>query len=383
MRAYHCLRHLAQHNHVTVAAPVRDAAEAEAVAALEREGVEVIAGPLKPMRAAVQSLANTARAAPISMGYFRAPSVVRRVRHHCRHTSPDLAIVHCSSVAPYVLPFNGPKVLDFVDMDSAKWRLYSDHQRWPKSWGYRWEGRNLARAEARLARAFDLSLTATAFEQQTLADLAGPVASAVVRNGVDLEFFAPGPADGYDPDHVCFVGRMDYYPNEQAMVRFCAETWPLIRSRRPLARLSIVGAAPGPAVRALADHPGVAVTGTVDDVRPYVRSAACTVVPLAIARGTQNKILESLAMAVPVVASPVAARGVDADPHTHLRIAETPAALAEAVGQLMDRPDQRGRLAQAGRSLVEARYDWRTTLADFDAALAHMLARRSGDRAAG
>jgi glycosyltransferase involved in cell wall biosynthesis len=134
--------------------------------------------------------------------------------------------------------------------------------------------------------------------------------------------------------------------------------------------LLIVGAEPAPAVRALAAQPGVAVTGNVPDVRPYVRQAAATVVPLAIARGTQNKILESMAMGVPVIASTLAANGVHAVPGRHLLTADTPAATAEHALRLMADPVARARFAAAAHGLVQQRYAWPVTLADLDTALA-------------
>lgn len=377
VRAYHCIARLAEHNRVTVAAPTRDDEERAAAADLAATGPDVLTAPIAPSRAVAQSLAGVATGRTASLGYFRSPELVRRIRARIADRRPDLIVVHCSSVGPYVADVADiPKVLDFVDMDSRKWLDYARFKPFPLSLAYRREGRRLAAVEARLARAFDLSLLATRFEQETLEEIAGPAPSAVVRNGVDADVFSPGEAD-YDPDLLCFVGRMDYYPNEQAMVDFCRETFPLIRSRRPAARLAIVGAAPGPAVRRLASLEGVTVTGTVDDVRPWVRSAALTVVPLTIARGTQNKILESMAMGVPVVASPVAGRGVDAAPGTHLRVADGAAETARAALDIMGRPEERARLAAAGREWIEQRYTWSTTLADFDAALSTLLENRA------
>jgi len=372
VRAFYCLQHLARCNRVVVAAPLRGAEEAANVAALQAQGVEVLAEPISPLRARLQSAAYAAAGRPASMGYFRAPRLIRRLRRWIAETQPDLIVVHSSSVAPYVADVSGPaKVLDFVDMDSRKWLDYTRFTPFPRSAIFRWEGRNLARAEARLAKSFDRCLVATERERESLAEIAGPVPSAVVRNGVDLDYFTPAAAE-YDPDCICFVGRMDYYPNEEAMLRFCETVWPRIRAQRPSAQLAIVGAAPTPAVRALAAQEGVTVTGTVEDVRPFLRRAALTVVPLAIARGTQNKILESMAMGVPVVASPIAARGVEAEPDTHLRVADGPEEMAEAALRLMSRPDERERLARAGRDRVESLYPWRCRLMQFEAALAQL-----------
>jgi glycosyltransferase involved in cell wall biosynthesis len=155
---------------------------------------------------------------------------------------------------------------------------------------------------------------------------------------------------------------MDYYPNAQAVVQFCAETLPLLRARRPGLRFFIVGADPSRAVRRLARLPGVVVTGAVPDVRPFVQRAVATVVPLRIARGTQNKILESLAMGVPVVASPLAAAGVNAGPGEHLLTAERPEDYCAAILRLIDDPPLRERYARAGRERMLTHHDWRASL---------------------
>lgn len=385
VRAFHAIRHLARHNAVTVAAPLR-AGETDRVADLEALGVRVVAAPIGRLAGLARTCVSAGLGRSASRGYFDQPALRRRLRtlatERALAQAPafDLAVVHCSAVAPYVsdLPI-ACKVLDLVDVDSAKWLDYRPFAGFLKRLIYTLEGRSLGRLERSMARRFDLCLTTTAFEDATLQALAGsagarPVKSAVVRNGVDLDFFHPVETP-YDPDRICFLGRMDYFPNEQAMVRFCAEVLPGLQSVRPNLRLTIVGADPGPGVRALARLKGVEVTGRVDDVRPYVWRSAATVAPLLIARGTQNKILESMAMGVPVVASELAARGVQAVPGMHLLTAGTPADTAEAVLTLLRDPSARASFSAKARALVARDYSWSATLAEFDARLQALLER--------
>lgn len=374
VRAYHCVRHLARHNAVTVAAPVRDAAEAASARALEQaDGVRVLSAPIGRGRALAQALWCAARGQPASMGHFDAPGLGARIRRAHAAAPFDLAVVHSSSVAPYVDALDGPlKVLDFVDMDSCKWCDYAAVAGFARRGVYAREGASLRRAEADLAARFDLCLTATEHEAASLREIAGDVPHAVVRNGVDLDYYTPGDGD-YDPDTICFVGRMDYLPNVRAMVRFCRDVWPRVRAHRPNGRLLIVGAAPARAVRALSRVPGVTVTGGVHDVRPYVRRAAATVVPLDIARGTQNKILESMAMGVPVIASTVAARGVAATPGTHLLTVGSDAEMAMRIRDVLAAPATRSGLATAGRTWVHEHASWDATLASFDGNLTAAL----------
>jgi hypothetical protein len=170
---------------------------------------------------------------------------------------------------------------------------------------------------------------------------------------------------------------MDYFPNQQAVNWFCSEVLPLIREQRPSATLSIVGAAPPRSITALGSSKGIVVTGTVPDVRPLVQSAALTVAPLIIARGTQNKILESMAMGVPVVASSVAARGVDAEPDRHILAADSPHDFAEAVLRVLGQPEERRRLADAGRERVLSNHAWPASLRRFDGIVDRLRGRGS------
>jgi hypothetical protein len=160
---------------------------------------------------------------------------------------------------------------------------------------------------------------------------------------------------------------MDYFPNQQAVLTFCREIFPLIRSQWPTVQLSIVGAAPSRAITALSAMTGISVTGTVKDVRPHVQSAALTIAPLIIARGTQNKILESMAMGVPVVASAIAARGVDAEPGRDILTANEPAEFAAAVVRLLAQPKERRRLAEAARARVVSHHSWKASMQRLDA----------------
>jgi len=169
---------------------------------------------------------------------------------------------------------------------------------------------------------------------------------------------------------------MDYYPNQDCMFDFCANTLPRLRQHRPNLRLLIVGADPSPAVRRLADLPGVTVTGSVADVRPYLQRSALMVAPLNIARGTQNKILEAMAQAIPVVASAVAARGVDANAGEHLLVGSTPAEYAAAIMSILAHSDERARLAYAGRDRMRSHHDWSRSMRRLDGIIERCLAAR-------
>jgi hypothetical protein len=190
---------------------------------------------------------------------------------------------------------------------------------------------------------------------------------------VDSAYFAPT-AEPYDTDTMCFIGRMDYYPNQECMFDFCANMLPLVRVRRPETKLLIVGADPSRAVKKLGDLPGITVTGSVADVRPYLRRSALMVAPLNIARGTQNKILEAMSSGVPVVASRIAAGGVDAVANEHFFVASTPGEYAQAVLRIFDQPALRQRLGAAGRERMLAHHTWDRSMQRLDEIIERCLA---------
>jgi sugar transferase (PEP-CTERM/EpsH1 system associated) len=309
-----------------------------------------------------------------SASYFHSSRLDRTIRRLLREQKFDLIFVHCSSVAHYVDRVRGiPKILDFGDMDSQKWLEYVQHKPVPLSWGYWWEGQRVLADEKRLARRFDLCTATTRAEHATLEGYQTGTPTDWFPNGVDSGYFTPS-SELYDPDLIAFVGRMDYFPNQQCMLDFCEHVLPRIKASRPTVKLAIVGADPSPAIRRLSQIEGVTVTGSVPDVRPHVTRAALTVAPLRIARGTQNKILEAMAMAVPVVCSRLAADGVDAEPGRHLLTAGTPAELSDAIVGVLSDPALRGRLADAGRARVLSNHAWPNSMKRLDAIIDRCLA---------
>jgi polysaccharide biosynthesis protein PslH len=383
IRPFNIVRHLSEQGHeVTVASLARTPAEAEAGAGIARHCRDFWVSTVASGPALARMVARLPTPGPSSFGYFHSPELAARVRTALAARSFDFVLVHCSSAAPYVDGCGDlPRLLDFGDMDSQKWLEYARYRAWPLSWGYWLEGRKLEREERRLGAHFDFLTCTTRAELDTLRALRTGTESDWFPNGVDAEFFAPT-REPHDPNLVCFVGRMDYYPNQQAVADFCRDVWPSVSAARPRLELAIVGASPSPAVRALARLPNVRVTGSVPDVRPIVSRAAATIAPLTIARGTQNKILESLAMGVPVVSSEIASRGVDVVAGEHLLVARTPDEWCAALGRLLDDPRERGRLSEAGRARVLSNHSWASSMRRLDGLVERCVAafrRRAGE----
>jgi sugar transferase (PEP-CTERM/EpsH1 system associated) len=374
IRPFNMIKHFFAAGHeVTVASLVRSPDEA-----LEGAGIAPycthyeMAAVRHPVQVA-RMLLRVPTPTPSSMGFFYSPALAQHVRELVARGRFDLIFVHCSSVAQYVAGVRGvPKILDFGDMDSQKWLKYSHYKPFPLSAGYWLEGKKLEREERRLAGLFDLCTATTRAEWETLEGYRTGVATDWFPNGVDSTYFTPT-AEPYDAKTICFVGRMDYYPNQQCMFDFCASVLPLVRARRSETKLLIVGAEPSQAVKKLGDLPGVTVTGSVADVRPYLGRSALMVAPLNIARGTQNKILEAMASGVPVVASRVAAGGVDAVANDHFLVASTPEEYAQGVLQILEHPAERRRLAVVGRARMLSHHAWDRSMQRLDRIIGRCL----------
>ena len=367
IRPFNIIRHLHGQGHrVTVASLARNAGELAEARDLGQHCAQMLVEVIPNTRALAQMVARLPTPVPSSFGYFWSPRLAKRIAAAAAATKFDLVFVHCSSVAGYVDRVAAPlRIIDFGDMDSQKWREYAGHRAFPLSTGYWLEAVKLERRERRIADAFDLSTCTTRAELESLRTLGATGPSDWFPNGVDAEFFAP---DGttYEPDLIAFVGRMDYFPNQQGVTGFCRDVLPALRARRPGVRFAIVGADPPESIRALARESGVTVTGSVPDVRPHVRRAALTVAPLAIARGTQNKILESMAMGVPVVCSREASGGVDAVAGEQLLVAANPAEWVDSIDGILGDPALRARLAGAGRERVLSHHSWAASMRRLD-----------------
>lgn len=366
IRPFNMIKHLSAKHEVTVASLVRSDTEAHEGADLKSYCAEYLMGRVDDRIQTARMIARLPTTRPSSFGFFYSRELAHRIRKALARKRYDLVFVHCSSVAPYVEHVRGiPKILDFGDMDSQKWLEYAQYKRFPVSAGYWLEGHKLWREEKRLARKFDLCTATTRAEWETLNGYGLDVPTDWFPNGVDHGYFAPVD-EAYEPETLSFIGRMDYYPNQECMFRFCAEVLPQLRARRPDIKLLIVGADPSPAVRELGNLPGVTVTGSVPDVRPYVRRSALMVAPLNIARGTQNKILEAMAMGVPVVSSRVAAGGVDAVAEQHLLVAESNEDYVRQILRVLDAPPERARLARAGRERMLSHHAWPKSMQRLD-----------------
>ena len=228
---------------------------------------------------------------------------------------------------------------------------------WPKAVYSLIQWRKLRSYEARLCRVADAVLAVSEDDAAAIRSLGGTAPVFVVPNGVDTEYYRPNPSQSPRPATLLFTGTMDFRPNVDAVRWFVADVLPLLAERRPDVRLDIVGRSPAPAVQRLASS-AVSVTGAVDDVRPYFERASLYVVPMRMGGGVRLKILEALAMGLPLVSTSMGAEGAGLTHGKELLIADTAAQFAQAILSLLDDPALRTRLAKAGRETARARFEW-------------------------
>ncbi|MDP1679762.1 MAG: TIGR03087 family PEP-CTERM/XrtA system glycosyltransferase, partial [Candidatus Nitrotoga sp.] len=285
-------------------------------------------------------------------------------------------LIFSSAMAQYVTGIQQARcIIDFVDIDSDKWRQYAKRKPWPMSWLYQREGRLLLRYERQVACEYDASLFVSKTEADLFKQLAPESAAKIgfFHNGVDSDYFSPGREypDPYQTNMaaIVFTGAMDYWPNVDAVRWFAQEIFPAVLTKHPHARFYIVGSRPTADVQELAELPGVVVTGAVADVRPYLAHAQLAVAPLRIARGLQNKVLEAMSMAKTVIASPQAAEGILATSGKELHIASNGQEFCRIIiSMLASKAEERS--GETARARILDDYDWERSLAHVKTLLA-------------
>jgi sugar transferase (PEP-CTERM/EpsH1 system associated) len=365
IRSFNLLKYLARHYRVHLGTFVDDPEDWKHLPALREICGETRFVPLQPSWAKLRSLTGLLRGEPLTLAYYRDRRLADWVAHLLSQRPLHGIVVFSSAMAQY-LPAALPKlrrIVDFVDVDSDKWRQYSTRHRWPLSWLYRREADTLLQFERQQAAAADVSIFVTEAEAALFRQCAPEAAARVtfVENGVNAEYFRPDP--GYPNPYAAgervlvFTGAMDYWANVDAVTWFAHEVFPRVFADNPSARFYIVGSRPAEPVQRLAQLPGVRVTGTVKDIRPYLAHAAAAVAPLRIARGVQNKVLEALAMAKPVLATSHAVDGLKPWSEFAWLVADEATVMARRAVELLDGSDQAD-LGRRGREYVLANYNW-------------------------
>jgi sugar transferase (PEP-CTERM/EpsH1 system associated) len=249
-------------------------------------------------------------------------------------------------------------VCDWHNIESELMQRYSDREPGFLRRVYASKTARLMREfEARALQEFDAHVTVSQRDAERLLQINSTARVFVIENGVDIAFYSD-PNDHSPARRIVFVGSMDYHANIEGAMNFARNVWPVLRKQRPELTFTIVGKDPAAEVRELAQLPGIEVTGTVDDVRPFYREAIAAVVPLNVGGGSRLKILEAMAAGVPVVSTTLGAEGLDVRPDENILIADANDELAKAIIGLTENEARRTQLSGAGRALVTSRYDW-------------------------
>ena len=362
IRSFHQVQHLAQKHNVYLVCVVDDHNDLQHVEYL-RDYCRVVEAVYRSslstkLRIGMALVSGYA----LSVGAFVLPELQKKVDAILQSSEIDRIVVFSSPMAEYVRKVRHiPRLMDFVDVDSEKWKAYASFQGFPLSVLYRIEARRLGCYEEEIAKEFEQSIFVSSKEAQLFQQRVADRPIKVVSNGVDLHFFQPNDLNEVpSPDNpkIIFTAAMDYFPNIDGVQFFCSTIFPHIRKSVPDACFEIVGMNPSREVRKLGRHPNIRVTGTVQDVRPFLAQAAVAVVPLRIARGVQNKVLEAMAMGLPVVGTSNAFQGISARELNGVRIIDDPQKFAQEVVSLLQDPSLRRRCGMKAREFVEQHHKW-------------------------
>ncbi|MET1754799.1 TIGR03087 family PEP-CTERM/XrtA system glycosyltransferase [Novosphingobium sp. RD2P27] len=375
IRSHHVLRHLARRAPVHVATFADDVLDRAAEDDLRQLAASYCLVPrAKPLPLA--GLQAVAMGRPISVTAFRSAKLEAYVRDLIARRPIELIYVFSGQMGQYVpKEYTGRVVADFVDVDSAKFEAYALQGSGIKGWAEKREAELLRAEEVRVARRAQVSLLisdeeAALFRSRlTEADRAS-IDVRKLANGIDSVAFDP--AHAIPEPHIAdmpfprliFTGQMDYKPNVEGCLRAVEHIMPAVRREFPEATFHIVGRNPTERLKALWKGDGVYVWGRVPDVRPWLAGADLALVPLEIGRGVQNKVLEAMAMALPVVLTPEAATGIGAQDGRDLMLGASDADLAEACMTLLRSPARVRAMGEAARAYVVANGSWEAALCD-------------------
>ncbi|MDN4504262.1 TIGR03087 family PEP-CTERM/XrtA system glycosyltransferase [Alteromonadaceae bacterium BrNp21-10] len=364
IRSFNMLLVLQQEFDVHLGCFVDDAFDLQYIDQLQQWCASVCALPMNKKWSTVKSVTGLLTGQALSVPYYHREKMQHWVDQTCASANIKQALVFSSTMAQYIL--SKPDlhtVVDFVDVDSDKWLQYAVKANPIKKWVYKREWRTLRRFERTITHNTQHSLFVSPQEaelyKKQIPDSEHHKVGFLL-NGVDSEYFDSNNADikPIDVDiDVSFTGAMDYWANINSVLWFSQNVWPVVRRKYPNATFYVVGGNPSAKIQALNGLNGITVTGRVGDVRPFILQSKVTVAPLQIARGIQNKILEAMSLAKPIVCTEMAMEGIEV---TNESIVATndPSNFADAVCHFIECPEP----ANASRSWVTNNLNWQETL---------------------
>jgi len=370
--SFHMMRYFSKSHDVYLGTFIDDKNDLKYIDALSEYCRDVKAVPISPRYRFLSSGLRLFSGRPLSISYYRNRGLGNWVRKTVEAEHPDAILLFSGCTAQFLegIDLSGSRVVfDAEDVDSEKWKSYAADKAWPLSWLYAREGRLLLDYERRMAARFEATVFVSEEEADLFRSLAPESAQKVTHRtqGVDIAFFDPELdfstpyRDGEKP--LLFVGAMNYWPNVKAVTWFAETCFPRILKTDPQARFYIVGLSPDDSVRRLGEQPGIVVTGGVEDVRPYFKHARAVCLPMTIARGIQNKMLEAMAMRKRILASPAAAAGIRMSSDFTPMIAETEEDFIDAAIKVLSETESED---YAAREVIVETYSWDANLARFE-----------------
>ena len=324
--------------------------------------------PENTMRAYVNCALGVFDSLPLQLHYSHDPAMTALVDRLVKEIRPDLLYAHYIRTGRYILPHTTiPRVLAMQLSMTLNYQRLAEN---PTSWFHKilssTEHKKLIKFEAEFARQFDQVMLISKRDLEAVN--ASPPLENVFFNphGVDFEYFAPDATVVKEKNTIVFTGNMNYQPNVDGAVYFHSEIFPLIKKRIPEVRLYIVGTDPTSDVQGLANDPAVTVTGKVPDLRHYMHIAEVAIAPMRIVAGLLNKVLEALAMELPMVVTPQANEGINAEDTKHLIIADTAQRFADEVVRLLEDPARRRELGSSARKFIKKEWSWDAHLEDLE-----------------
>ncbi len=305
---------------------------------------------------------------PLQTWYFRSPEMHQRIAQVIREEQIELAYGYHLRSAQYLKKVSTcPRILDLKPVQSLNLRRMKDHVSNPfRKFVYKQECDRVSRYEPQLARAMDLCLVISETDRQEIDPSNEQKNLRINPHGLDTSLFAPDPECPQQPGTLIFTGNMNYDPNVDAAKSFCEQVYPLIKQQYPAVKLRIAGKSPQPSVLALAADPSITVTGFVDDIRTETRAVQIAIAPMRIAAGLQNKVLESMAVGLPMVMTPIANEGIGAVPERDALVAGSPDEFARQVVRLLNSQEERIRISKAAREFIQSSWSWETHFEDLE-----------------
>lgn len=373
IRSYHLLKHLSRQFRVHLGTFIDTDEDWQYMHSVQNLCDKTCFVKLDPKIARIQCLQGLFSNRPLTLPFYWNRQLSRWVDKVLQVRPIQKIVIYSAAMTQYVRHIHyAQRLIDFVDIDSDKWQQYAKKKKWPMSWIYQREARLLQAYERQIALEFDKATFVSKKESELFKQLLSSDFDKVdyFNNGVDVDYFSPlkafdNPYSSSGKPVLVFTGAMDYWANVDAVVWFAQAVFPIVRSQIPDIQFCIVGSKPTEQVQILKKIPGITVTGSVDDIRPYLKYASVAVAPLRIARGIQNKVLEAMAMEKLVVVSPQALEGIQAIPEKEVFVANGEREFADQIIEVLAKYNK-GTHQAAARMRILNDYSWPVSLARID-----------------